>query len=301
MMVRILILSGALLVVALIAIWSYRWIATRPPQSVMPKQTHSRCVQVSTGAGGTACIRPGSGETFKDCDACPEMTVVPAGRFMMGEQRNIRASLHEVTIQNHFGVGKYEVTFDEWDHCIADGGCSYRPYDYGWGRGKRPVVDVSWNMITDQYLPWLRQKTGRHYRLLSESEWEYAARAGTQTNYYWGDEIGSGNVRCFIFCGSHWRARKTGQVGLFKPNGFGLYDVHGNVHEWVADVWHDGYHGAPTDGSARLDGETAQLRVFRGGSWAGSDVELYSWSRNFGLRYARNYSLGFRVARDLRP
>ena len=144
---------------------------------------------------------------------------------------------HLVTISRPFAVGKYEVTFDEWSACVGDGGCVRRPRDWGWGRGDRPVIDVSWD-DAQQYVRWLGARTGGDYRLLTEAEWEYAARGGTDTAYWWGARVGHGNANC-DGCGSQWDGKETAPVGQFDPNPFGLYDTVGNVREWVEDCWHD--------------------------------------------------------------
>ena len=145
---------------------------------------------------------------------------------------------HPVTIARPFAVGRYEVTFDEWDACVAEGGCNgYKPSDEGWGRGRRPVINVSWD-DAQAYVTWLSKKTGKSYRLLSGAEYEYAMRAGTQTVYPWGDTIGTNNANCHS-CGSQWDAKQTAPVGSFAANGFGLYDMVGNVREWTEDCYHD--------------------------------------------------------------
>jgi formylglycine-generating enzyme required for sulfatase activity len=186
-----------------------------------------------------------AGDVFKDCDACPEMVVIPAGQFYMGDISGFEGDdekpVHLVQIDHNFAVGKYEVTLDEWDACASNGGCGgYRPDDRGWGRGRRPVINVSW-VDARRYVSWLSRKTGQSYRLLSESEWEYVARSGTRTKYSFGNSI---SVRDANFSGSFG---KTVAVGSYWPNGFGLYDVHGNVFEWVEDCWHETYSGSPTD------------------------------------------------------
>jgi formylglycine-generating enzyme required for sulfatase activity len=168
----------------------------------------------------------------------------------------------EVTIAKPFALGKTEVTFAEWDACVAAGACPNAP-DSTWGRGDRPVINVSWN-DAKQYVAWL--SLSKKYRLLSEVEWEYAARASTTTTYSWGDDIGKGNANC-RGCGSEWDSRQTAPVGSFKPNAFGLYDMHGNVFEWVEDPWHGSDEGAPTDGSPWVEGGTISGHVVRGGSW----------------------------------
>jgi formylglycine-generating enzyme required for sulfatase activity len=161
------------------------------------------------------------------------------------------------------------------------------------------VINVSWD-DAKEYVAWLSRKTGKAYRLLTEAEWEYAARAGTTTRYYWGDDIGKNNAKCNA-CGSQWGGKQTAPVGSFKPNAFGLYDMAGNVWEWVEDVYHDNYAGAPTNGSAWLQGGDASRRVVRGGSWYVDPLFLRAAVR---YRYAsddRSINLGFRVARTLTP
>ena len=210
------------------------------------------------------------GRVFRDCAECPEMVVVPSGSFMMG-------SRHRVRIGYRFAVGVYEVTFAQWDACVSAGGCGgHRPNDNGWGRGNRPVMNVSWD-DAQFYVRWLSQRTGETYRLLSESEWEYVARAGTTTSYNWGNEIGHNRANC-DGCGSRWDDEKTAPVGSFSANAWGVYDVHGNVSEWVGDCWNGSYTGAPADGSAWERGDCAK-RVLRGGSWISSPVYLRSANR----------------------
>ena len=239
---------------------------------------------------------------IKDCDVCPEMVVIPAGEFMMGspegeEGRSVdEGPRHKVKIREAFAVGKYEITFEEWDACVSGGGCEgYRPGDEGWGRGRRPAINVSWK-DAKAYVAWLSEKTGKYYRLLTEAEWEYAARAETGTRYYWGDEAGL--VAKCVGCDEQ-NEQKTRTVGSFGPNGFGLHDVHGNVWEWVEDCWHDNYKGAPTDGTAWTSWGNCGWRVLRGGSWGDEPRNLRSAIR---YRYGAGYrisSFGFRVARTL--
>ncbi len=187
-------------------------------------------------------------DSFTECDKCPEVIVLPAGKFAMGSAatemgRDIdEAPQHQVVIAKPFAVARFDLTFDEWDACVADGGCnSYKPQDQGWGRGRRPVVNVSWDDST-AYAAWLSRKTGKTYRLLTEAEWEYAARAATTTAYYWGNEIGKGNANC-DGCGSKWDNDQTAPVGSFAANAFGLYDMAGNLWQWVQDCYHDSYNG----------------------------------------------------------
>ena len=241
---------------------------------------------------------------FRDCPVCPEMVVVPAGSFRMGcvsgqDCQDSEKPVHRVTIAAPFAVGKYEVTFDEWDACVADGGCSgYRPKELGgWGRGRRPVVRVSWNNA-QAYVLWVSKKTGKPYRLLSEAEWEYAARAGSETAYSWGNEIGRNRANC-DGCGGR---RQTAPVGSFAANAFGLHDVHGNVWEWVQDCWNETYAGAPADGSA-WEQEDCNSRVWRGGGWTDHPLtnRLRSAQRSARRAGYRDNHLGFRVARSVTP
>jgi formylglycine-generating enzyme required for sulfatase activity/uncharacterized caspase-like protein len=249
-------------------------------------------------------------DSFKECGTCPEMVVVPAGSFTMGspvreeDRSENEGPQRQVTIANTFGVGKYEVSFAEWDACVSAGGCSHRPSDEGWGRGKRPVINVSWGDITKEYLPWLSRTTGKNYRLLTEAEWEYAARAGTTTPFSWGSSISTKqanyNGEYTYGGGAKGEYRKqTVPVDSFAANPWGFYNVHGNVWEWVQDCWHDSYDGGPTDGSAWVANCSENKRVLRGGSWINSPNYLRVASR---IRYDpayRHTSLGFRVARQL--
>ena len=202
----------------------------------------------------TRLLKPGAGksEWFKDCPSCPQMVVVPAGSFQMGYGGfDYERPVHTVKIAKPFAVGKFEVTFSEWDACLAAGGCTHKPGDEGWGRKRRPVISVSWDDV-QQYVAWLSSRTGKRYRMLSEAEWEYASRAGTTTKYAFGNTISKRQAQ---FSEGQWGAAgMTVEVGSFKPNAFGLHDMHGNVAEWVADCWNASYSGAPRDGSVWTSG-----------------------------------------------
>ena len=249
------------------------------------------------------------GSVFKDCSDCPEMVVVPSGSFMMGspsselERGRGEGPVHRVKIPTAFAVGKYEVTFEEWDACVSSGGCrAYRPADEGWGRGRRPVINVSWD-DAKSYVEWLSRETGKAYRLPSESEWEYVARAGTMTAFYTGARITASEANFngrLTYNGSSTGEdrRRTIPVGSFGPNQFGLHDVHGNVWEWVEDCWNGSYSGAPVDGEANTTGDCSR-RVLRGGSWFSRPRNLRSAIRNrFRIGYRSSF-FGFRVARTL--
>ncbi|MYF72726.1 MAG: SUMF1/EgtB/PvdO family nonheme iron enzyme [Gemmatimonadetes bacterium] len=235
---------------------------------------------------------------FRDCNECPEMVVVPSGSFTMGSPSGEKGHddegpRHAVRIDYRFAVGVYEVTFAEWDACADAGGCDRYVSDEGWGRGNRPVINVSWK-DAQSYVRWLSARTGHKYGLLSESEWEYVARSGTDTRYSWGNEIGRNRANC-DGCGSRWDADKTALVGSFRANAWGIHDMHGNVWEWVEDCWNDSYVGAPTDGSAWESG-SCDRRVLRGGSWYDEPWVLRSANRSGIYTVIRDLSNGFRVA-----
>jgi formylglycine-generating enzyme required for sulfatase activity len=250
-------------------------------------------------------------DTFVECDKCPGMIVVPAGSFTMGSPRNEpeksfdEGPQHQVTIGKAFAVGKFAVTFNEWDACVADGGCNgYRPLDEGWGRGRRPVIGVSWN-DAKAYVAWLSRKTGKGYRLLSEAEREYATRAGTATPFWWGSSITPRQANYdgdFAYNkGAKGEDRqKTLPVDSFEPNPWGLYQVHGNVWEWAEDCWHNSYLGAPTDGAAWTNAtKDCTSRVLRGGSWFNLPRDLRSAARVRTATFYRSRLDGFRVGRTL--
>ena len=250
------------------------------------------------------------GSIFSDCkDTCPEMVVIRDGTFLMGSADYAREQpQHVVTIPAKFAVGKFVITFDEWAACAADGGCSSNksPADEGWGRGSRPVINVSWT-DANEYVSWLSKKTGREYRLLTEAEWEYAARAGSTTEYPWGNAIDCENARYNGGSGSSCDVKKGGPgsrgtqpVGHYAPNAWGLYDMQGNVWQWCRDSWHEDYHGAPVDGTAWQGGDES-MAILRGGAWSYAAPGLRSADRNWFTRVGRTNFLGFRVARSLDP
>ena len=251
------------------------------------------------------------GTRLRDCEMCPELVVVPAGAFIMGSpdsewgRFNNEGPQRQVTIAEPFAVGVYEVTFREWDACVSEGGCNgYRPDALGWGRDDRPVINVSWDDAR-AYVAWLSQRTGERYRLLSESEWEYVARAGTTGPFHAGSTISAeqANYDSSYVYGSGQKGRyrgRTVQVGTFSPNAFGLHEVHGNVWEWTQDCWNESYTDAPTDSRAWETGECEQ-RVLRGGSWGDVPWLLRSADRSMNDPGTRDLKIGFRIARSLAP
>ena len=263
------------------------------------------------------------GKKFRDCADCPEMMVVPAGSFTMGSRPlggsryNTEGPPRRVTIGRPLAVGKYEVTRGEFARFAAttghetgnscstrEGGTWRRRSGSNWRNpgfeqtGRDPAVCVNWR-DAKAYVGWLSRETGKRYRLLSEAEWEYAARAGTRKSYHWGNSIGRNRANCSR-CGSRWDNERTAPVGSFGANRFGLYDMHGNVREWVEDCWHDSYRGAPSDGRAWTEGECKD-RVLRGGSWDTGPWRLRSAFRSWDRPGFRSDDFGFRVARTLTP
>ncbi|HDN27968.1 MAG TPA: TIR domain-containing protein, partial [Thioploca sp.] len=235
-----------------------------------------------------------SSDSLKDGGFGPEMIWLPAGKFRMGDVQGggerSENSRHQVSVQR-FAIGRYEVTFEEYDRFAEAMGIE-KPGDNGWGRGKRPVINVSWQNA-NAYVAWLSEQTGKLYRLPSEAEWEYAARAGTETIYWWGNQIGRLWANCRD-CGSLWSGQKTAPVGSFVPNPFALYDTVGNVGEWVADRWHHNYEGTPSDSSV-WEGE-GDFLVLRDCSWDDLQVNCRSASRFWNSSIYRYYDIGFRVA-----
>ena len=224
-----------------------------------------------------------------------KMVTIPSGRFQMGGNGCDEKPVHEVRIDS-FKMQAHEVTWKLYQPCIDAGVCA-SVNDAGWGKGNRPVIKVSWDDI-QTYIQWLNQQTGQRFRLPSEAQWEYAARGGTSTRYSWGNNIDCSKARYGQWsdgeCGNN---RKTVAVKSYAPNAWGLYDMHGNVMEWVQDCWHDTYRGAPSDGSAWTTGE-CQYRVLRGGSWFSEAVYLRAASRNWSTASERYYTGGFRLVQD---
>jgi formylglycine-generating enzyme required for sulfatase activity len=267
------------------------------------RQTAAAKPEQSPGlAGNPAASSPASSSPqapaapIRDCPSCPELVLIPAGTMMMGSTEGFafEAPVHEVTISKPFYMGRREVTFDEWDACLREGGCQYRPGDRGQGRGLRPASDLDWN-DAKAYVAWLSRKTGKTYRLPTEAEWEYAVRAGTKTAYYWGNAVEKDRANC-AGCNSQ-PLNQTVPTGTFPPNGFGLLDMAGNAAEWVEDCWEDSYKSAPKDGSAFVKPDCRE-RVLRGGSFNNDQRFVRTAARfkyDFDVRY---YTNGFRVVRE---
>jgi formylglycine-generating enzyme required for sulfatase activity/uncharacterized caspase-like protein len=271
---------------------------------ILPGGQPTRCDGVET-----TCLKPK--DSFRDCPTCPEMVVVPAGSFTIGSpasepqrsKSNDEVQIR-VSIPAPFAVGKYAVSFDEWDACVADGGCNgYKPADQGWGRGKHPVINVNW-VDAKAFAAWVSRKTSKSYHLLSETQREYATRAGTTTPFWWGTSITPKQANyddTYASGGSKGEfRRRTVPVDSFEPNPWGFYNVHGNVWEWTEDCWNDSNDGNPRNGSARTTGDCSR-RVVRGGSWESVPHYLRSAFRLPRIWDVRLNFLGFRLARTLSP
>jgi len=237
------------------------------------------------------------------------MVVVRAGQLVEGSPpsevgRSINEGpQHQVTINSYFAVARFETTFAEWDSCVTEGGCEYSPSDRGWGRAQHPVIGVSW-LDVQQYVIWLSKRTGVKYRLLTEAEWEYAARGGTTTAFSTGETITGDDANFdarYTYGDGHkgeYRKHAT-RVGTFNSNAFGLYDMHGNVWEWVQDCWHKDYTEVPQEGTGSPYKCNERARVLRGGSWVDTARNLRSAHRNRNVPEYRHPTVGFRVARAL--
>ena len=239
-----------------------------------------------------------NGVAFKECPECPEMIPIPPGSFLMGDDKG-RAEEKpalKVTISRRFAMAVSPTTFDQWEACLAAKACTQVPNDHDWGRGSQPVINITWEDAKG-YAAWLSKITGAVYRLPTEAEFEYANRAGTATNYWWGDEVGVNKVNC-RFCGSKWSGDRASPVRSFAPNPFGLYDSSGDVWEWTLDCWFPDHKDAPTDGLAH-DKADCGSRVTKGGAWYYVPQLARSAARVRQIAKLWSYTVGFRVLREM--
>lgn len=311
--------------------WQIGWIKYRLAQSAcQPSEVIALLYDAQT-RGAISCWQKSRGETqtgflsresvglllqgpvsFRDCDdRCPKMALIPPGTFLMGSDaseedgKNNEKPRHAVVIAYAFAVGAHEVTLEEWEACVNDGGCSSIPLESqdGSATGKQPVTHVTWHEAK-AYADWLSGRTGMVYRLPSEAEWEYAARANTTTPYYSGVAVTSKQAN---FDGRYdWRVGsaltpnvymgRTLEAGLLEANAFGLHDVHGNANEWTQDCYVSHYRGAPEDGRPR-ETDNCVRRVMRGGSWKDKPWDIRSARRHAGAPDERSSQIGFRVMR----
>jgi formylglycine-generating enzyme required for sulfatase activity len=257
-----------------------------PPVVAKPGPAPARAPVVAHGTEGS-----------QDCDDCPEMVTVQPGSFVMGDNHGDRSEkpAHRVTISKPYAIGEYEVTLAQWNACVQAEAC--RPVTSTTGSpDKSPARDISWT-DAQRYVRWLSAQTGQNYRLPTEAEWEYAARAGTGSRYWWGEKMQAGKANC-KGCGGDWNNDAPANVDALPPNPFGLYGMNGGVWEWVEDCWHKDYDGAPTDGSAWTSADCRE-NVIRGGAWRNDSTYAHSASRftyDTAVRYILN---GFRVAKTL--
>ena len=269
------------------------------PNQSAPGTGNDPAKQAAPESGAAPPLRPGA--IVKDCDECPELVVVPAGTFRMGDLSGggdvDEAPVRTVTIARPFAVARYETTFAQWDACAAAGACRSGVNDIGFGRGERPVILVTWN-DAQAYAGWLSRVSGKRFRLPTEAEWEYMARAGSEARYPWGNEVGHGNANC-DGCGSSWDDERTAPAGSLPANAFGVHDAIGNVYEWVADCGRDSYEGAPADGSIREDDGPCRWRMMRGGSWLSLPRSSRPANRLRNPIGYQDINIGFRVVRSL--
>jgi formylglycine-generating enzyme required for sulfatase activity len=257
-----------------------------PPTAAIPEPAPVRTPVVTHQTGSVS-----------DCDNCPEMVVLQPGSLVMGDNRGDRSErpAHRVTITKPFAIGKYEITLAQWNACVQAEACKAITSSAGLP-DKSPAKDISWT-DAQRYVQWLSKLTGRNYRLPTEAEWEYAARAGTGSRYWWGETMAPGKADC-KGCGGDWSNDAPADVDAFPANPFGLYGMNGGVWEWVEDCWHKDYAGAPTDGSAWTSSDCRE-NVIRGGSWRNDSTYAHSASRftyDTAVRYILN---GLRVAKTL--
>lgn len=311
--------------------WQIRWIKFHLAQSGCEPSEEAGLLFDAQTRGAISCWQKSRGETqtgflsqesvglllrgpvfFRDCDDhCPEMALIPPGKFLMGSEpsekdgKDNEKPRHAVEIAYPFAVGAYEVTLAEWEACVNEGVCSSIPLDSfsGSERGKRPVTDVTWHEAK-AYADWLSGRMGMNYRLPSESEWEYVARANTTTLFHTGQSITSAQAnydgrydwrRSGVLTSDIYMGRPL-EVGLFEANAFGLYDIHGNASEWTLDCYNSHYNGAPEDGRA-WDTGNCKRRVVRGGSWKDKPMDIRSARRHAHVPDRRSPRIGFRVMR----
>ncbi|MGI4943315.1 MAG: SUMF1/EgtB/PvdO family nonheme iron enzyme [Janthinobacterium lividum] len=264
-----------------------------PPPAATPAAANAQVPAASPPAPAAAAPVPIPTAAAAAAPASPIMVPIPGGSFAMGSSFDASERPIRRVVMPAFAIGKFVVTAAEWNACAAAGGCTYKPAQAETDQGRRPMTNLSWDDAT-QYVQWLRQTTGKPYRLLSEAEWEYAARAGSTTRYSWGDQVGTGQADC-EGCGGPHNPRAPADVSAFPANAWGLSGMQGGVAQWVEDCWHSTYQGAPSDGSAWRT-PNCPRHVLRGGSWNNPPSSTTVSGRNFydsGVRYLAN---GMRVA-----
>ena len=269
--------------------------SAQPPLSAprVLSETSGTLALSSPPASPAGLLRSGD---IRDCEMCPVMVPIAGGAYLMGSNSDrSEKPVHSVRI-GAFAIGKIALTVSEWNACASAGGCQYKPVQAESAPNQRPMTNLSWDDAT-QYVQWLAARTGKPYRLPSEAEWEYAARAGTNSRYFWGNDVGVGKAKC-TGCGGPRDPLHPANVASYAPNAWGLYDVQGGVAEWVEDCWHSTYQGAPADGSP-WHGSFCSKHVLRGGSWNSPPGDITVSSRNFYDANVRYLTNGVRIALTL--
>jgi formylglycine-generating enzyme required for sulfatase activity len=272
-------------------------LPTPPPaRAPAPSPKPAAATKPETAPARTPVVAHAT-DGVRDCDNCPEMVVLQPGSFVMGDNHGDRSErpTHRVTISKAYAIGKYEVTLAQWNACVQAEACKAVTSTTG-SPDKSPARDISWT-DAQRYVRWLSKLTGQNYRLPTEAEWEYAARAGTGSRYWWGENMEAGKANC-KGCGGDWSNDAPANVDAFPANPYGIYGMNGGVWEWVEDCWHKDYDGAPTDGSVWASSDCRE-NVIRGGSWRNDSTYAHSSSRftyDTAVRYILN---GFRVAKTL--
>ena len=262
------------------------------PQTVSPTKPETRSSSATAPAAPQVAAVPPAQPSALQPIIEPEMVTLPGGKFAMGSNDDpSERPIHQVDVKP-FAIGKFPITVRQWNQCVAANACAYTAT----GKDDAPVTNVSWS-DTQQFTEWLSRVTQKKYRLPSEAEWEYAARGGVQTKYWWGDQLQPDTANC-KGCNEAYDATQPMKVGSFKPNPFGLYDMGGGVAQWVTDCWHKSYQAAPVDGSPWLDDECSS-RVIRSGSWKNDPSYVRPASRDHYDTNVRYPTHGFRVARSL--
>lgn len=278
--------------------------AAAPEKPRSPSPAPTPAAPAATAAAAAASAKPAAktaGSEIKDCPACPALIAITPGSFTMGSNNDDPAEKppHKVSIGHAYAIGKNEVTVEQWNACADAGACTRIAPDGETGgapAANAPMRNVSWD-DAQVYVKWLSKTGGKPYRLPTEAEWEYAARGGTQTIYWWGDQMKKGNADCKD-CGEPYRADAPTPVGSFPANPYGLHDMNGSVWEWVADCWHSSYKNAPADGRA-WDEPSCSVRVIRGGSWREGASYMQSATRFKYSASVRQSQNGFRVVREM--
>lgn len=271
-----------------------------PARTAGAKETPAKAAPAPAAAAAAAppanYRQATAGTEIKDCPACPTLISLPPGSFTMGSNSSDPSEkpAHQVTLSAPFAIGKTEVTVQQWNSCVEAGACHKLAQG---GSANAPARDVSWD-DAQQYLKWLSATSGKAYRLPTEAEWEYAARAGTSTRYWWGEQMAAGKANCKD-CGQPWGLEGPANAGTFAANPFGLHDMNGSVWEWASDCWHSTFKDAPSDGRS-WDQPNCTVRVIRGGSWREGAAYMVSSTRfkyDASVRHSQN---GLRVARSLK-